>query len=424
MEALNEGFCLVLSGGGAKGVYHIGVWKALKELGIGIDGFTGTSIGAIIAGFLAQGADDALEELGKSITIDSILELPDKFDTSLFETAPEFFQSLFEKRGFDTSPLRSILQSKVDEKSIRAGGKDLGIVTVNISDLRPEELFIDEMEEGTLIDYLMASAALPGFLQPTIEGKKYIDGGIYDNIPYGMARKRGYRRIIISDISGVGRNRKPEIEGSMTVYIKNSIEMGGILDFDRIFLDRFTLLGYLDTLRTFGILVGYSYFLEPNDKAESRFQKEASEIEKVEAKGNPAFPPQMVYDGRKLLKYLECTASILEVERICRYTYEEFLLEIRRVKDQEENKIQEHLNAGDETIAGIISTLRSAISDKNFERCPYYYWRMAEELLPKSAGKVLRKALFRIFPELSAGMGFLKTFESWNFIKDDIGDRG
>ena len=41
MDHLDSGYCLVLSGGGAKGVYHIGVWRALKELGIGVDAFVG-----------------------------------------------------------------------------------------------------------------------------------------------------------------------------------------------------------------------------------------------------------------------------------------------------------------------------------------------------------------------------------------------
>ncbi|RKX97983.1 MAG: hypothetical protein DRZ90_04450, partial [Spirochaetes bacterium] len=60
----NNHYCLVLSGGGAKGVYHIGVWKALKELGIQVDAFIGNSIGAVISAFLAQGLDEVLEVIG------------------------------------------------------------------------------------------------------------------------------------------------------------------------------------------------------------------------------------------------------------------------------------------------------------------------------------------------------------------------
>ena len=49
MNMESESCCLVLSGGGTKGVYHIGVWRSLKELGILISSFVGASIGAIIA---------------------------------------------------------------------------------------------------------------------------------------------------------------------------------------------------------------------------------------------------------------------------------------------------------------------------------------------------------------------------------------
>ncbi len=264
MNDLKKGYCLVLSGGGAKGVYHLGVWKALRELGVEVEAFIGTSIGAVIAGLLAQDCDDALDDLGDSIRVDSIIALPETFTEdgkiaigrdSLTE-AQELFRSLLENRGLDTSPLRKLLASRIDEAGIRASGKDLGIVTIDLSSFKPREMFVEEMEEGTVIDYLMASAAFPGFHQPVIEGKKYMDGGVFDNNPYGMARQRGYRRIIVSDISGLGWNRRPEIEGSLTVYIKNSINMGGVVDFARGFMKEFERLGYLDTMRTFGELKG------------------------------------------------------------------------------------------------------------------------------------------------------------------------
>ena len=77
MCPFDEPFCLVLSGGGAKGVYHIGVWRALKELGIRVDAFVGASIGAAIAALLAQGADEELEAIGASITLANVVALPE-----------------------------------------------------------------------------------------------------------------------------------------------------------------------------------------------------------------------------------------------------------------------------------------------------------------------------------------------------------
>jgi NTE family protein len=400
-----EKYCLVLSGGGTKGVYHIGVWKALKELGVEVEGFVGASIGAIIAAFLAQGSDEELENLGMSLGIDSILEIPDglagegstRLVSDTLDAAADLIWSAIEHRGLDTSPLRDLLASKLNEGRIRTLGKDLGIVTVNLSDLKPTELFLDRIPDGRLIDYVMASAAFPGFKSPEIGGKKFVDGGLYDNIPYAMAKKRGYRRIIVSDMSGAGRNRRPDIEGTQTVYIKNSLEMGGIFDFDKSFLDRFRLLGYLDTLRTFGVLDGYLYFIEPDENAERRHAAQYYSSSDI-------MPERMKFERKLLLAQMECAASALEVDRIKKHTYKSLSREIEQKRASEEEKLSSHLKNAKESPAALAKALRQTVADKVFDSCPYYYWRLAEELLPRSAGRVVHKALSRIFQDLPVAM--------------------
>jgi NTE family protein len=412
MDSLRSGYCLVLSGGGAKGVYHLGVWKALRELGIEVHAFIGTSIGAVIAGLLAQDIDDSLDDLGESITMDSIIALPEPFvgngkinvGRESLSKARELFRSLVDNKGLDTSPLRRLLESRIDEKAIRNSGKDLGIVTINLSNFTPREIFIEEMEEGAIIDYLMASAAFPGFHQPNIKGKKYMDGGVFDNIPYAMARQRGYRRIIVSDISGLGWNRRPEIEGSLTVYIKNSINMGGVLDFDRRFMRDFEQLGYLDTMRVFGRLNGYSFFIEPDEKAEFIL----AEKRKVSQKPEPSFPKAMLHDKNLLLKYLDCAASIVEVPRINTYSYADLAAAIAKNRNDEENKIAELLEGNADKRAAIVAMLRESMATRSFKGSPYYYFRMIEEFLPRAAGAVLRRALIGHFPELPSGIDYLR----------------
>ncbi len=293
-----DGYCLVLSGGGAKGVYHVGAWRALSELGIRVDAFIGNSIGAIISGFLAQGLFAELERLATDMGIGDVLRLPGdlvrdgdlRLDLESLPQLGELAADFVSSRGLDTSPMRSLLRSYIDEDKIRASGVDLGVVTVNVSDLAPREVFLDAMEPGSLVDYLMASAAFPGFANPVIKGKKYIDGGLYDNLPYAAARRRGYRRIIVIDISGPGFNRRPEIAGSQTVYIKNSIEMGGVLDFDREFLDRFTRLGYLDTMRVFGRCAGYSFFVETDAETDAAAERRLRDILRTIAGETPKRP--------------------------------------------------------------------------------------------------------------------------------------
>jgi NTE family protein len=414
---LASGWCLVLSGGGTKGVYHVGVWKALKELGIGVEAFTGASIGAIIAAFLSQGLEAEMENFMDSVGIDSIFALPPelreergfRMDAAALAAAPGMFRALVERRGLDVSPLRGFLESHLDEAAIRASGKDLGIVTVNTSDLRPRELFIDDMEEGRVVDYVMASAAFPGFQRPVIEGKKYMDGGLYDNIPYSMARKRGYRRLIVSDISGAGRNRKPDVEDSLTIYIKNSMELGGIFDFDREFLEDFSLLGYLDTMRTFGRFVGRFFFVEPEPEAEAAFAGGArtGSSKGMPKAGRPPFPEAMAYERRPLLGCLECAGMILEAGRIRSYSYAELEEEILRRRDFEEGQLAIRLAQGKESLTAVAAALRQAVADRKFEHCPYYYWRLAEEILPRRTAAVVKKGLEGLFRELPAGLAYL-----------------
>lgn len=412
MIELNKGYCLVLSGGGAKGVYHIGVWRALRELGIEVDAFIGASIGAVIAAFLAQGSDEVIEEIGRSIGVGNVLALPDeltedgevKLDRDTLKAVRELFNSFVKNKGLDTSPFRQLIVSKLDEGLVRRSGRDLGIVTVNLSELEPEEIYLEDMEEGKLVDYLMASSAFPGFERPVIGGKKYLDGGVYDNIPYSMVRKRGYRRVIISDISGAGRNRKPEIAGSLTVYIKNSIEMGGVLDFSREFLDEFMLLGYLDTLRVFGRLKGYSYFIEPDPEAEAAF---AAGRAAGGAAPSVDFPEAMRHDRDRLLKYLECAASILEVPKVKAYGYKALQIAIEAKRLAEDERIVALIDNGTLKATGIAKMLQNAIANRSFDGCPYYYWRLAEKYLPRATLALAKKALVGFYPELPAGLDYL-----------------
>jgi len=407
MRRRNDSFCLVLAGGGSKGVYHLGVWKALLEMGIEVDAFVGTSIGAVVAGLLAQDLRESYESFVDSISLDSIVALPPGFveegrlsvGREAIQDAPELFRSLIAHRGLDTSPLRGLLEAHIDESKIRASGKDLGIVTVDLSNLRPRQVFLEDMEEGKVLDYLMASAAFPGFKAPVIDGKKYMDGGVFENIPYDMARKRGYRRLIVSDIGGLGRNRRVETEGSLTTHIKSSIPMGWVFDFDRDFLKEFRLLGYLDTLRSFGRLAGYFYFIGPG---------KAPDLSLAPLPEKVGFPREMEHERSLLHKYLECAALVLEIPRIRLYDYQSLFDAIDEKLIEEEGKIENLVKSGEDRIKATGNILRESVKTGVFNGSPYYNYRMIEELLPASAWEVTKKALAKIHPELPAGLYFLE----------------
>lgn len=445
-----EPWCLVLSGGGAKGIYHIGAWKALRELGVEVNAFIGNSIGAIIAGFLAQGNEEKLYFIGDNITVDYLIRIPDgltengelKMNLKHMSSIRQFYRDALYGGGLDTTPLKQMLDESLDEELIRQSGNDLGVVTFNISDMKAREVFIEQMEPGTVLDYLMASSAFPGFHNPVIKGKKYIDGGVYDNIPYRLARARGYRKIITIDISGMGINKRPNIEGTETIYIKNSVNMGGVLDFNRDFLDSFRELGYLDTLKTFGVLKGLSYFIDPDKKWEKKLSEliESPETLAVlapfldrktgdlpmEQKILSILPHSMRFNRNDLLyNLLECCAVVFRLEKVHRYTVYQMMAEIVRRHEEEDRKLGflDSVRSRSEMkqlLKRINKVLKETRVRDTLKEAPYYNIRLAEKVLAgpnSSKGGILKRGLHSVYPELKGALFFLGILNKMLIIK-------
>ncbi len=422
-----EQYCLVLSGGGAKGVYHIGAWRALRKCGVRVNAFIGNSIGALIAGFLAQGKEKVLDTIVQNIGIDFILDLPEELvhngelslNKASFSTFKKFYQTTIERGGLDTSPLRRLILDNLDDRAIRKKGNDLGVVTYNLSDRKPREVFIEEMEPGTIPDYLMASAAFPGFQSAEIAGKNYIDGGVYDNIPYSMARRRGYRRIIVIDISGIGMRQKLQIEGGCTIYIKNSIDMGGVLDFNKKFINDYCELGYLDTLKTFARLKGNSYFLLPNERAEKSFATLLGERRvrqriidlasrlygRVPATYHESLrsilPEHSKFHTDLLPVFADSAASVLRLERIRQWSYQDCLNEIERTQRELLHSVK---NSDDNSPKKIEEIIRRRLSGKGPVNSPYYYYLIIDTFLSGKLQQLLVKSLCEAIPELACGI--------------------
>jgi len=419
----NEPYCLVLGGGGAKGVYHIGVWQALKEMNIPVHAFIGNSIGAVISAFLAQGAEEELLDIARSMNIASLIRLNEgkalADEESIRQHSLSYWQGVYQnvvsRKGLDTSPMRELLESGLNEDDIRNSGIDFGVTTVNLSDFKPREVFIEEMEPGQLINYVMASAAFPGFQQPEIEGKKYLDGGLYDNVPYTMAKRRGYRKVILVDISGIGFNRRPKTEGMQTVYIKNSIDMGNAFDFDPEFIKNFWELGYLDTLKTFGKLVGYQYFIEPNQTIESNWLTNYTDTELfVKSKELKAtYPEQMRHDRRHILKTLEVCADLLEVNRIEKYSYQSLMaaiqLKIDETKERVEALLEQHDLKTDTPPHKVLDAfIKDIIQKRKISDNPYFYYLLIRNFKTTKTLQFAETTVMKLNPELSILIFFIE----------------
>ena len=128
IDLLKE-YGLVLEGGGAKGAYQIGAWKALREVGVRIRGVAGTSVGALNGALICMGDLEQAERLWKTIAYSKVMDVNDELMRKLFDkegmksedwrtTLRDIFKVLGEG-GADIAPLRRLLEENVDEDRIR-----------------------------------------------------------------------------------------------------------------------------------------------------------------------------------------------------------------------------------------------------------------------------------------------------------------
>jgi NTE family protein len=161
-------FGLVLSGGGVRGVAHIGVLKALEEEGIKPDVIAGTSAGAIIGAFYAAGIspDDILHEV---------------------ETSGWFkiVKPAIPMKGFMTLKyLKGLLSKYIKYKNIEELPIPLYIAATNLN-----SGLVEVYNKGPLNTWVLASASVPLMFEPIQhEGNAYLDGGLVMNLPASPIR--------------------------------------------------------------------------------------------------------------------------------------------------------------------------------------------------------------------------------------------
>ncbi len=268
-------FGLVLEGGGARGAYHVGAYKAIKELNIEIGGIAGTSIGAINGAMMVQGDYELLEKIWLSVDSYELFDLDEKTVEDLrhfnlrninFSYLLHQSKEILSNRGLDTSRIRELFDYYIDEDKIRSSNIDFGIVTVNLTDKKPMELMKEDIPEGKLIDFLIASANLPAFRIEEVDGKKYLDGGFYNNLPIDILANKGYKNIIAVRTLAIGIIRKAKIKDLNIIFIQPVESLGsmlGALDFNRERAEEYINLGYYDAMKVFKKLKGFKYYCIP-----------------------------------------------------------------------------------------------------------------------------------------------------------------
>lgn len=247
---------LVLAGGGARGSYQIGAYQALEELGWRPDVVAGTSVGCLNGALFVQDAWESARDMWLSIGDKEVMRLP---AGARPREMAEFLRQVVKNGGLDVTPLEDLVDRMLDEAAVRAARIRYGLVTVSITDLKPQELAIEEIPPGRLADYMLASAAcFPAFRPKDIDGRSFIDGGYADNMPMALAARLGATELVCVDVDGVGVLR-PNTTGLPTTTIASHWDLGPILRFDPLQARRNIQLGYWDAYRAFGKVLGTAY---------------------------------------------------------------------------------------------------------------------------------------------------------------------
>ena len=341
----------VLSGGGSRGAYEIGVWKALKELGTEIDMVFGTSVGAINGAMVAQDEPELAERLWKQMETSMIFDLDtggspeqgagearsagddirtggiaaaskklyddiaESLDEKLDETeiaglpakeAIAYAREIVLHGGAGTEGLRELLDEYIDEDRVRSSGMLCGMVVteVDFPAMHGQYLLADDIPDGRLVDYITASAScFPAARRYVIDGSYFIDGGYTDNMPVTMAMQQGAERIFAVDLhaAGIVRGETVKQAKQQTEFhlLESSWELGSFLTFDKDNISRIMRLGYLDMMRDAGRYRGERYAFA--DEAMTAHDIMGAEA----AAGVFDLDPLTVYDRRSVIKALQ-----------------------------------------------------------------------------------------------------------------------
>ena len=154
---------LVLSGGGARGIAHLGVIKALLEMGIQFDQIAGTSAGAIAGALLAQGytPDESLKIIESSSFVRHLRPAWNRMGLLRLDTIVDLYRKYIPHDSFEGLQI------------------PLHVVAVDLS--AGEQIIF---ERGELVRPVLASSCLPGIFEPFLINKRqFVDGGVLNNMP-------------------------------------------------------------------------------------------------------------------------------------------------------------------------------------------------------------------------------------------------
>jgi NTE family protein len=232
-----KSWALVLMGGGARGLAHVGVLRVLEKNGLVPDVIAGTSMGAIVGGLFAAGLSGAkLTEMLGGLVLDNTVHKPArrnlfKRPKNLFEYVmlSDYKNRFFSKMGLGKEDaIETYLKSCVGDARI----EDLPIKFVcNAVDLvsGKEVLFT----EGSLAKALRATMSLPLVFAPVrMRGMLLLDGGVLNSAPVEAAEKAGAEVTVLVDIHRPLKKMAPEKIKNTFQVVQRMIDVAWAASFE------------------------------------------------------------------------------------------------------------------------------------------------------------------------------------------------
>jgi len=268
---------LVLGGGGAKGAYEIGAWKAISQTGLNnhIRIFSGTSIGAINCALIQIMSPEQVAEIWLNNNLEKIFVS----GGINYKEIIEIIMNIRNKKKSDFDGILSRvglidLFDKFHIEKLENSENNFYVTVVNISKIPEENESIKQQTDSYdgrkpgITEYLnlkksnneyirkvlLATSAIPVVYPPVeIEGRYYVDGGINDNFPIHPIYQGGHRKIIAISTERLNKyNLIKKFPAAEILLIHPSRNLGnifnGTLNFNRFKLKQAFNLGYYDAM--------------------------------------------------------------------------------------------------------------------------------------------------------------------------------
>lgn len=346
---------LVFGGGGARGAYEIGVWMAMDELNIHVDIVVGTSIGALNGAMYAQQDLQTALDIWNNMSHEAVIANGVNIDYDLDylmsqrHQVEQFIKQFLQRKSVDITPLKQLIQRCLNEGRLRASPIHFGLCTLEVPKNLPHYLTTEDIPVGKMKDYLLASAScFPVFPLCQIDGRYFIDGGYYDNVPIQLAKRMGAEEYIVVDLKS-----RPKLDYKHRLYknvtfISPFYPLGSFLNFDGELARKGIRLGYLDAMKRFHQYYGFAYtfekqidnsymfsFLHVQEAMQKRFDSHPrfrSFFHRVRSSSvkNIIMMNEGIEDFALALRFCEIAGEVLGIDRYEIYDFHGFNQEVLR----------------------------------------------------------------------------------------------